>query len=141
MEIQVELMTKDSRGSLAEFSPETISIMIKIIDLNIQWIENKREEDKAKWFVQKKQEFKTTGFFFWKKNRLYTEEEINVIWETGHVGGWSFDGVKHELWTKWNHTINIFKDLKKFLEISEDKTTRIFLTQEDTTLIFGFLNE
>lgn len=124
-------------GSFAEFDPNSV---IESINENLKIIFKTREDDKQKWFADRREKGKTTGIWWWKKTEPWDETELNELWLYGDDGDdGDFWSAKYRLWDKWDYTISAFEKLRTFCELAIDQgNNSVHLSKEDAVFALNW---
>lgn len=128
-------MTEKTTGSWSSFDPQEV---IERIEVHLKRIEIIREDKKKEWFQEKREEGKTTGFWFFKKTVPWTEEELEKIWKYGATD-FFLDSPKFALWNTWNQTVNNFERIRDFCQLATDAGNRtVNLSKEDALFAYNW---
>jgi len=128
-------MSEKTTGSWSSFDPQEV---IERVEVHLKRIEILREDKKREWFQEKREKGKTTGFWFFKENVPWTEEELEKLWSHGY-DEWYWHSPKYELWDTWIATINNFERIRDFCQLAIDAGNRtVNLSKEDALFAYNW---
>lgn len=131
-------MTDITTGSWSIFVPEEV---IERIEVHLKRIEIIKNDAKEEWYKEKREEGNTTGFWFFKETKPWTEEELDEYWASGppNRDAWYYFPPKYRIWDKWDTTINNFERIRDFCQLAIDAGNRtVNLSKEDALFAYNW---